>query len=180
MTVSQINTYMKSVIEQDNNLQNIYITGEISNFISHYKSGHCYFTLKDESSAIKAVMFRTAASRLRFVPENGMKVLIRGNISLYERDGVYQLYCEDMIPEGIGELAAAFEQMKGKLEKMGLFRPEHKKPLPAYPERIGVVTSAGGAALQDIINVIARRYPCGQLVLEPVAVQGSGAAQQIA
>ncbi len=180
LTVSQVNTYLKSVIEQDSNLQNIYITGEISNFISHYKSGHCYFTLKDENAAVKAVMFRTAASRLRFTPENGMKVLIRGSISLYERDGVYQLYCEDMIPEGIGELAAAFEQMKEKLEKMGLFRPEHKKPLPAYPERIGVVTSAGGAALQDIINVITRRYPCGQIVLESVAVQGIGAAQQIA
>lgn len=180
LTVSQINTYLKSIIEQDINLQNIYISGEISNFTNHYKSGHCYFTLKDENASVKAVMFRAAASRLRFTPENGMKVLIRASVSVYERDGVYQLYCDDMIPEGVGELTVAFEQLKEKLEKMGLFAPEHKKPLPQYPEKVGVITSASGAALHDIINVISRRYPCAEIVFEPVQVQGEAAAPQIA
>lgn len=180
LTVSQINTYLKSIIEQDINLQNIYISGEISNFTNHYKSGHCYFTLKDGNSSIKAVMFRTAASRLRFNPENGMKVLIRASVSVYERDGIYQLYCDDMIPEGVGELTVAFEQLKEKLEKMGLFAPEHKKALPQFPQRVGVVTSASGAALHDIINVISRRYPCAQIVFEPVQVQGEAAPEQIA
>lgn len=180
LTVSQVNTYLKSIIEQDINLQNIYISGEISNFTNHYKSGHCYFTLKDENASIKAVMFRNAASRLRFSPENGMKVLIRASVSVYERDGVYQLYCDDMIPEGVGELTVAFEQLKEKLEKMGIFAAEHKKDIPQFPERIGVITSASGAALHDIINVISRRYPSGQIVFEPVQVQGEYAAAQIA
>ena len=112
LTVSQINTYLKSLIDSDYNLKNIYVSGEISNFTNHYRTGHFYFTLKDESSAIKAVMFRTAAQRIAFEPENGMKVLVRANLSLYERDGVYQLYCEDIIPEGVGELTLAFEQLK--------------------------------------------------------------------
>ena len=180
LKVSQINTYLKSVFESDSNLRNIYVCGEISNFTNHYRSGHMYFTLKDESSAIKAVMFRSAAQRLRFEPENGMKVLVRCNVSVFERDGTYQLYCEDMQPEGIGELTVAFEQMKRKLESEGLFSDEYKKPLPLYPERIGVVTSPTGAALQDIINVISRRYPSGQIILAPVKVQGVDAAREIA
>lgn len=180
LKVSQINTYLKSVFESDLNLKNIYVNGEISNFTNHYRSGHMYFTLKDESSAIKAVMFRGAAQRLRFTPENGMRVLVRCNVSVFERDGTYQLYCEDMQPEGTGELTLAFEQMKQKLEKEGLFSQEHKKPLPLYPQKIGVVTSPTGAAIQDIINVISRRYPCGQIILEPVKVQGVKAAEEIA
>ncbi|MBR5826526.1 MAG: exodeoxyribonuclease VII large subunit [Clostridia bacterium] len=179
LKVSQINTYLKSVFESDSNLRNIYVCGEISNFTNHYRSGHMYFTLKDESSAIKAVMFRSAAQRLRFEPENGMKVLVRCTVSVFERDGTYQLYCEDMQPEGIGELTVAFEQMKRKLESEGLFSVEHKKPLPLYPEKIGVVTSPTGAALQDIINVISRRYPSGQIILAPVKVQGVDAAREV-
>ena len=179
LKVSQINTYLKSVFDSDLNLKNIYVCGEISNFTNHYRSGHMYFTLKDENSAIKAVMFRTAAQRLRFVPENGMKVLVRCNVSVFERDGTYQLYCEDMQPEGIGELTVAFEQLKKKLEDEGLFSQEHKKALPLYPQKIGVVTSPTGAALQDIINVISRRYPGGQIILAPVKVQGVDAAAEI-
>ena len=180
LTVSQINTYIKSLIEQDINLKNIYVEGEISNFTNHYRSGHLYFTLKDESCCIKAVMFRNAASRLKFTPENGMKVLIRCSVSVYDRDGVYQLYCDDMIPDGLGELTLAFEQLKAKLEDMGLFRQEHKKPIPEMPARIGVITSPTGAAIQDILSVLERRYPLGEIIFEGVQVQGDSAAPQIA
>lgn len=180
LTVSQINTYIKSIIEQDINLRNIYVEGEISNFTNHYRSGHLYFTLKDENCCIKAVMFRGAASRLKFTPENGMEVLIRCSVSLYERDGVYQLYCDDMIPDGLGELTLAFEQLKAKLEDMGLFRQEHKKPVPQAPSRIGVITSPTGAAIQDILTVLERRYPLAEIVFEGVQVQGESAAPQIA
>lgn len=180
LTVTQINTYLKSVIDNDYNLKNIYVSGEISNFTNHYRTGHYYFTLKDETSAIKAVMFRSAASRLRFEPENGMKVLIRCSVSVYERDGIYQLYCEDMQPDGIGELTVAFEQLKKRLSEEGIFSDDNKKPLPEYPSTVGIVTSPTGAALQDIINVISRRYPCAQLVLAPVQVQGDSASFQIA
>ncbi len=180
LTVSQINTYLKSLIDSDYNLKNIYVSGEISNFTNHYRTGHFYFTLKDEVSAIKAVMFRTAAQRISFEPENGMKVLVRANLSLYERDGVYQLYCEDIIPEGVGELTLAFEQLKDKLNKKGMFDDKHKKPLPSYPEKIGVITSPTGAALQDILSVLSRRYPSGEIVFEGVQVQGDSAAGQIA
>ncbi len=179
LTVSQINTYLKSIIEDDFNLRNIYISGEISNFTNHYRTGHLYFTLKDEKGAIKAVMFRQNTSRLKFIPENGMKVLIRGSIGVYERDGVYQIYCDDMIPEGFGELALAFEQLKAKLEDMGLFRQEHKKPIPEMPARVGVITSPTGAALQDILNVLERRFPLAEVVFEGVQVQGDSAAPQI-
>lgn len=180
LKVSQINTYLKSIIDNDENLRNIYITGEISNFTNHYRTGHLYFTLKDEKSAVKAVMFRSSASRLRFEPENGMKVLIRGSVSVFERDGTYQIYCDDMIPEGVGELTIAFEQLKEKLQKEGLFDPELKKPLPQYPSKIGVITSPTGAALQDILNVLSRRYPSGEIIFEGVQVQGDSAAPQIA
>ncbi len=180
LTVSQINTYLKSLIDGDSNLKNIYVSGEISNFTNHYRSGHFYFTLKDENSAVKAVMFRSAAERIRFMPENGMKVLVRCNVSLYERDGAYQLYCEDMQPDGIGELTIAFEQLKEKLSKEGLFSLEYKKPLPLYPQRIGVVTSPTGAAIEDIKNVLSRRYPFAEIVIAGVLVQGEEAASQIA
>lgn len=180
LSVSQINTYVKSIIEQDRNLKNIYVNGEISNFTDHYRSGHLYFTLKDESCCIKAVMFRNAASRLKFTPQNGMKVLVRCSVSLYERDGVYQLYCDDMIPDGLGELTLAFEQLKLKLEDMGLFRQEHKLPIPEMPTKIGVITSPTGAALQDILTVLDRRYPLAEIVFAGVQVQGDSAAGQIA
>lgn len=180
LTVSQINTYLKSIIDSDINLKNIYVSGEISNFTNHYRTGHFYFTLKDERSAVKAVMFRSAAQRISFEPENGMKVLVRANLSLYERDGIYQLYCEDIIPEGVGELTLAFEQLKQKLSERGMFDESKKKPLPPYPEKIGVITSPTGAALQDILSVLSRRYPSGEIVFEGVQVQGESAAGQIA
>lgn len=180
LTVSQINTYLKSIIEDDINLKNIYISGEISNFTNHYRTGHFYFTLKDDKGAIKAVMFRQSASRIKFMPENGMKVLIRGSVGVYERDGVYQIYCDDMIPEGLGELTIAFEQLKNKLESMGIFRPEHKKPIPKMPQKVGVITSPTGAALQDILTVLERRFPLAQVVFEGVQVQGDAAPGQIA
>ncbi len=179
LTVSQINTYIKSIIDSDYNLKNIYVNGEVSNFTNHYRTGHFYFTLKDENSAIKAVMFRSAAQRISFEPENGMKVLVRANLSLYERDGIYQLYCEDIIPEGVGELTLAFEQLKDKLGKKGMFDEDNKKALPEFPQRIGVVTSPTGAALQDILSVLSRRYPSAEIILEGVQVQGESAAGQI-
>ena len=180
LTVSQINTYLKAVLDGDDNLQHIFVCGEISNFTNHYRTGHFYFTLKDEKAAIKAVMFRSAAQRLRFLPENGMRVIIRGSVSLFERDGVYQLYCDDMQPDGAGDLSVAFEQRKKKLEEMGLFDPLHKKPIPSLPSRIGVITSPTGAAVHDILNVLERRFPFAAIVFCGVQVQGESAAPQIA
>lgn len=179
LSVSQINFYLKSIIDSDENLKNIFISGEISNFTNHYRSGHFYFTLKDENSSIKAVMFSRYAQNLRFEPYDGLKVLIRGSVSVFERDGVYQLYVSDMMPDGIGALNLAFEQLKEKLDKEGLFLPEHKKAIPTYPERIAVITSPTGAALQDIINVTSRRYPCCELIVFPVHVQGELSAGEI-
>ena len=180
LTVSQINTYLKAVLDGDDNLQHIFVCGEISNFTNHYRTGHFYFTLKDEKAALKAVMFRSAAQRLRFLPEDGMRVIIRGSISLFERDGVYQLYCDDMQPDGAGDLSVAFEQRKKKLEEMGLFDPLHKKPIPSLPSRIGVITSPTGAAVHDILNVLERRFPFATVVFCGVQVQGDAAAPQIA
>ena len=179
LSVTQINTYVKSLIDYDDKLKNIYISGEISNFTNHYRSGHFYFTLKDENCSIKAVMFRSAASRVRFEIENGMRVIIRGSVSVYERDGVYQLYVDDIAPDGEGALNLAFEQLKKKLSQVGMFDESHKKPIPKYPEHIGVITSETGAALHDIISVLTRRYPLAQIVFEPVQVQGDAAAGQI-
>ena len=179
LTVSQINTYIKSIVDYDDNLKYIFVSGEISNFTNHYRTGHFYFTLKDEKSAIKAVMFKSAVDRVRFVPENGMKVIIRGSVSVFERDGVYQLYCEDMQPDGIGALNLAFEQLKNKLSSEGLFSDEHKKSLPDFPERVGVITSPTGAAVHDILSVLERRFPLAEVIFEPVAVQGDYAAEQI-
>ena len=179
LSVTQINTYVKSLIDYDDKLKNIYISGEISNFTNHYRSGHFYFTLKDENCSIKAVMFRSAASRVRFEIENGMRVIIRGSVSVYERDGVYQLYVDDIAPDGEGALNLAFEQLKKKLSQAGMFDESHKKPIPKYPEHIGVITSETGAALHDIISVLTRRYPLAQIVFEPVQVQGDAAAGQI-
>ena len=179
LTVSQLNRYVKSIIEQDFNLQTVFVQGEISNFTNHYKTGHFYMTIKDEFSSIKAVMFKTANMRLKFMPENSMSVIIRGRVSVFERDGQYQLYIDDMQPDGTGALSLAFEQLKNRLAAEGLFDAERKKPIPVYPHRVGVVTSPTGAAIRDIINVISRRFPLAELILCPVSVQGENAAPQI-
>lgn len=180
LTVTQLNTYIKSLIDGDRNLQTVFVEGEISNFTNHYRTGHYYMSIKDGECSVKAVMFRFSNQRLRFTPENGMRVLIRGRVSVFERDGVYQLYIDDMQPAGAGALAVAFEQLKAKLAAKGLFDAERKKPIPEIPQRIGVVTSDTGAAIHDIINIITRRFPMTELVIAPVQVQGSLAAGQIA
>ena len=180
LTVTQLNTYIKSVIDSDLNLNNVFVQGEISNFTNHYRTGHYYMSIKDGDSSIKAVMFKYSNQRLRFMPENGMNVILRGRVSVFERDGQYQLYIDDMQPDGAGALALAFEQLKQKLASQGLFDPDKKKPIPFMPKRIGVVTSNTGAAVHDIINVISRRFPMTELVIAPVQVQGTSAAGQIA
>lgn len=179
LSVTQLNTYVKSIIDGDLLLRSIYVVGEISNFTNHYRTGHYYLTLKDESCAVKAVMFASANRRLKFVPENGMRVIVRGRVSLFERDGQYQLYIDDMQPDGLGALNLAFEQLKNKLAQEGLFDDEYKKPIPRRATRIGVVTSATGAVIQDIKNVVSRRYPLAEIILAPVQVQGASAAPQI-
>ena len=178
-SVSDVNRYLKDLLAGEPLLQGISVRGEISNF-KQYPSGHCYFTLKDINSALKCVMFRNRAQYLRFLPQNGMQVVAGGSIAVYERDGVYQLYVDSLIPEGTGDLALAFEQLKEKLAAEGLFDPARKQPLPAFPKKIGVVTSSAGAVLRDIYRVSKRRWPGIQLVLYPVQVQGEGAAEQIA
>lgn len=178
LTVSQLNTYIKSVFDQDYRLRNILVVGEISNF-TEARSGHLYMTLKDDKSALKAVMFRGSAVRLKFRPENGMKVIAFGSVSVYEAGGQYQMYLSDLQPDGLGSLNLAFEQLKEKLSKEGLFDPARKKPLPAYPKRIGVVTSPTAAAFQDICNVLRRRWPMAEVVLSPTLVQGLEAPAQI-
>ncbi len=177
-TVSQINGYIKKIVDANIILNDIWIKGEISNFKLHY-SGHMYITLKDEGGVLKAVMFKSAVSGLSFRPEDGMKVLARGRISVYEAGGAYQLYINEMIPDGVGELYIAYEQLKKRLEEEGLFAAEHKKKIPQYPERVGVITAATGAAVRDIINVITRRYPYAEIILYPSLVQGAGAAENI-
>ncbi|MBQ5581334.1 MAG: exodeoxyribonuclease VII large subunit [Clostridia bacterium] len=179
LTVSQLNTYIKSVFDQDYRLRNILVVGEVSNF-TEARSGHLYMTLKDDKSALKAVMFRGSAMRLKFRPENGMKVIAFGSVSVYEAGGQYQMYLSDLQPDGLGSLNLAFEQLKEKLSKEGLFDPARKKPLPAYPKRIGVVTSPTAAAFQDICNVLRRRWPMAEVVLSPTLVQGMEAPAQIA
>lgn len=179
LTVTQLNTYAKSIIEQDVTLSNVFVMGEISNFVDHYRSGHLYMSIKDNQSVISAVMFAGNASRLKFKPENGMSVIIRGRVSIYERDGRYQLYIDDMQPDGIGALAVAFEQMKEKLSKAGLFDNEHKKRIPEIPEKIGVISSPTGAAVQDVLNVLNRRFPVAEIVFAGVQVQGDSAAPTI-
>lgn len=180
ITVSQLNFYIKSLFDSDVNLSYVFLSGEISNFTNHYRTGHLYMTLKDANASVKAVMFRSSASRLKFVPENGMKVIVKGRVSVFERDGQYQVYIDDMQPDGAGALTIAFEQLKLKLQKQGLFDMEAKKPIPKFPRKIGVVTSPTGAAIQDIRNIVFRRFPSAEIILYPVLVQGDGAAQQIA
>ena len=177
-TVSQINEYIKGKIDSDSFLSSLWIKGEISNFV-HHKTGHLYFTLKDENSLIRALMFSSSAAKLKFRPENGMKVIMHGRIASYIRDGAYNFYADSMEPDGIGALYIAYEQLKKKLEAEGLFRPERKKPLPKIPTRVGVITSPTGAAIRDIINVISRRFPYAKITLYPSLVQGDGAPAQL-
>lgn len=179
ITVTQLNKYIKNLLETDINLSQVSIKGEISNFKLH-SSGHCYMTLKDESSAIRAVMFRTYASSLKFTPENGMKIVATGKISLYERDGQYQMYIYSMQPDGLGDLHVEFEKLKAKLSAEGIFDESHKKPIPKIPKAVGVITSPTGAAIRDIINVATRRYPLAEIIICPVLVQGENSAKQIA
>ncbi|NLN65357.1 MAG: exodeoxyribonuclease VII large subunit [Clostridiaceae bacterium] len=179
LSVSQLTRYIKRLFSYDSVLSNVCVTGEISNFKLH-SSGHMYFTLKDEQSIIKCVMFKSQNRRLRFKPEDGLKVIIRGYVSIYEAGGSYQLYPEMMEPDGLGNLYLAFEQLKQKLDREGLFLPERKKKLPFLPKSIGVITSPTGAVIQDIMNVLFRRYPNTVLKIFPVKVQGEDAAKQIA
>lgn len=177
-TVSQINRYLKNIIEAEPFLTDIWIKGEISNFKAHY-SGHLYLTLKDENSTLRCVMFKSDAAGLKIRPEDGMKVLVRARISVYEAAGSYQAYIREMKSDGLGDLYVAYEQLKAKLEKEGLFDEKYKKPIPKYPEKIGVITSATGAAVQDIKNILGRRYPIGEMVLYPSLVQGEDAPADI-
>ncbi len=178
LTVSQVNAYINRMLKYDRNLQNIYIRGEISNYKT-YPSGHSYFTLKDDKSQIPAVMFKGRKHSLKFQPEDGMKVIIKGKIEVYERDGKYQLYTTTITEDGIGELHIAFEQLKKKLDSEGLFDDAHKKEIPKYPQRIGVVTARTGAAIRDIITTIKRRYPYCEVLVFSTLVQGEMAANQI-
>ena len=179
LSVSQLNTYIKSKFETDPLLCGVSVFGEISNY-KLYPSGHHYFTLKDAESAVRCVMFKGNAFSLRFRPENGMSVLAVGRVSVFPRDGAYQLYCTHMIPYGVGDLAVAFEQLKRKLSQEGLFDAAHKKPLPPYPHRIAVITSPAGAAIHDMLRILGQRYPLSEVFLLPVRVQGAEAPPEIA
>lgn len=179
LTVTQLNEFMKRMIDATPQLTDLYVKGEISNFKNHYATGHWYFTLKDEESQLAAVMFRSSAARMKFVPENGMKVTVRGRISAYVRNGSYQLYADAIEPEGVGALWIAYEQLKNRLESEGLFDPARKRPLPKIPTRIGIVTSPTGAAVRDMINVTGRRFPCASVTLWPSLVQGTEAPAQL-
>ncbi len=179
LSVTQINEYIRSKLDSDGLLNGIAVRGEISNY-KVYPSGHHYFTLKDEGAALKCVMFKGNAIRLRFRPDNGVKVIAMGKISVYPRDGAYQLYCTGMAMDGIGDLYAAFEQLKAKLAAQGLFDPAHKKPIPKYPATIGIVTSSAGAAVHDMLRILRKRYPLTKVLLLPVRVQGVEAPGEIA
>lgn len=178
-TVGQINAYIQSMMDDDRLLSGLCIRGEISNY-KMYPSGHHYFSLKDETGAIRCVMFKSSAMRLRFRPENGMKVIAVGRVSVYPRDGAYQLYCNGLMPDGKGDLQVAFEQLKARLMAQGLFDPEHKKPLPQFPKRIAIITSPSGAAVHDMLRILGRRYPLVSVRILPVRVQGAEAPGEIA
>ena len=179
LSVGQINDYIKNKLDGDPGLRNIAIRGELSNY-KVYPSGHHYFTIKDGTGAMKCVMFKSAAQRLRFRPENGMQVIAMGSVTVYVRDGVYQLYCTGMVMDGVGDLYAAFEQLKAKLSAQGLFDPAHKKPLPKLPGTIGIITSSAGAAVHDMLRILRKRYPLTCVKLLPVRVQGAEAPAEIA
>ena len=179
ITVTALNQYVKQLLDRDRVLANVLVRSEISNY-KVYPSGHHYFSLKDAESSIRCVMFRREALSLRFRPENGMKVVVSGRVSVFPRDGAYQLYCTRMVPDGIGELAFAFEQLKNRLHQEGLFDPAHKKPIPAHPKTIALVTSPAGAAVRDMIRILGARYPMARVLVVPVRVQGEEAPEEIA
>ena len=179
LTVRQLNLYVRSLIEGDARLSNVLVSGELSNFKNHYASGHLYFTLKDREASIRCVMFRSFAERIKFKPLDGLKVVLRGRVSIYEKDGQYQFYAEEMLPEGVGDIALGFEQVKAKLEAEGLFDQSTKRPLPKFPKRIAVVTSDTGAAVKDIMNILSRRWSLAEIVLCSVAVQGEQAVPEM-
>ncbi len=179
VTVRQLNLFVKSLIEGDTRLADISVAGEISNFKNHYASGHLYFTLKDNDASIRCVMFKGFASRIKFRVEDGLKVILRGRVSLYEKDGQYQFYVEEMHTDGIGDISLQFEQIKARLSKEGLFDSENKRPIPKFPKRIAVITSPTGAAVQDIMNILSRRYPLCEIMLCPVSVQCENAVPQM-
>ena len=179
LTVSELNGYVKKLFDGDVTFANVMISGEISNFSPHYRTGQLYFSLKDAEASVRAVMFAREAQKLRFKPENGMKVIAAGRVTVYERDGVYQLYVRELIPEGVGALAVAFEQLKARLAAQGLFDASHKKTLPSFPLHIGVVTSPGGAALQDILQILDRRFPLCRVTVAGASVQGVNAPREL-
>ena len=179
IAVSQVNEYIKFLLDRDELLTNLCVRGEVSNY-KIYPSGHHYFTLKDAEGALKCVMFRSSAQRLRFRPENGMQVIAYGRVTVFPRDGAYQLYCSALTADGAGDLYVAFEQLKEKLSREGLFDPAHKKPLPRYPHTIAIITSAAGAAIMDMLRILAKRYPLAKIKLLPVRVQGAEAPAEIA
>lgn len=179
ITVKQLNLYVKTLLEGDRRLNSVVVAGEISNFKNHYASGHLYFTLKDADAAVKCIMFRSSAVRLKFIPKDGSRVVLRGHISLYEKDGQYQFYVDEMSEDGLGDISLHFEQLKMKLSREGLFAPENKRPIPHFPMSIAVITSPTGAAVQDIINILSRRWPVAETVLCPVSVQGETAVPEM-
>lgn len=179
LTVAQVNEYVKYLLDSASVLKTVTVRGEISNFKNHYQSGHYYFTLKDSDSQLRSVMFRSSAQKLPFIPQDGMRVLATGRISAFVRDGQYQLYCDAMVPDGIGALAVAYEQLKQRLAAEGLFAEARKKPLPPIPARVGIITSPTGAAVRDLISVSGRRFPAAEIILYPVLVQGDGAPPQL-
>ncbi len=179
LSVKQLNVYVKSLIEGDPRLASVFVEGEISNLKDHYQSGHIYFTLKDSDAAVSCVMFRSFAAYLKFRPENGQKVIIRGRVSVYEKDGQYRIYAEEMREAGLGDIARKFEQTKKKLETEGLFNPETKRPLPKFPKKIAVVTSPNGAAVKDIFNILTRRWSLCEIIMCPVSVQGEQAVPEM-
>ena len=179
LTVTQVNEYIKMMMDSNPVLKNIWLKAEISNFTNHYRTGHFYFSLKDDNALVRAVMFKSYAQNVAFEPKDGMKVLVHGRVSAFVRDGQYQIYVDELLPDGIGALYLAFEQLKRKLAAEGLFDESRKKPIPRIPSKIGIVTSPTGAAIQDMINILGRRFPCADVYLYPAQVQGADAAPQL-
>jgi len=179
ISVSELNEYMRMLLDSDPLLGSVFVRGEISNFTNHYKTGHFYFSLKDEGALVRAVMFRGNAQKLRFLPENGMKVILHGRVSVFPRDGQYQIYVDDIQPDGVGALYLAYEQLRQKLEAEGLFDAARKRPLPRFPSRIGVITAPTGAAVRDILHILSRRWPLAEVILYPALVQGAGASETL-
>ena len=179
LTITQVNEYLKNLFDSNGLLSNLFVKGEISNFTNHYKTGHLYFTLKDSGGVLKSVMFKSSAGKLMFNPENGMKIIAHGRVSVFPRDGQYVFYADSLEPDGIGALYIAYEQLKAKLESEGLFRAETKKPIPKTPIRIGIITSPTGAAIRDMINILGRRFPFAEIILYPALVQGEDAPPQL-